>query len=103
MFPWNSAMASTEEIEELAATIGEVVYMEVAKWRLYLNDARLHTALAEEIAPLLEANKLDRDALVKCLQSFMVPLGSGKNLPIIDLVPDRVITQLWEILLEDDR
>lgn len=96
-------MATAEEIEELAATIGEVVYMEVAKWRLYLNDAHLHTALAEGIAPLLEANRLDRDELLKCLRSFTVTLGSGKSLPITDLIPDRVITQLWEILLEDDR
>jgi hypothetical protein len=96
-------MATAEEIEELAATIGEVVYMEVAKWRLYLNDAHLHTALAEGIAPLLEENRLDREELLECLQSFTVTLGSGKNVPITDLIPDRVITQLWEILLEDDR
>ncbi len=96
-------MATAEEIEELAATIGEVVYMEVAKWRLYLNDAHLHVALAEGIAPLLEENRLDREELLECLQSFTVTLGSGKNVPITDLIPDRVITQLWEILLEDDR
>ncbi len=96
-------MATAEEIEELAATIGEVVYMEVAKWRLYLNDAHLHVALAEGIAPLLEENRLDREELLECLRSFTVTLGSGKNVPITDLIPDRVITQLWEILLEDDR
>lgn len=93
-------MATSYEIEQLAATIGEIVYMEVAKWRLYLNDAHLHTPLAEAIAPLLEANQLDREGLDRCLQEIKVTLGSGKSLPLTDLVPDRVVNQLWDVLEE---
>ncbi|MGL6338716.1 MAG: DUF3181 family protein, partial [Waterburya sp.] len=36
-------MATTQEIEALAAQIGENVYIDIAKWHLYLNDAHLHT------------------------------------------------------------
>ncbi|MCA1903551.1 MAG: DUF3181 family protein [Cyanobacteria bacterium KgW148] len=93
-------MTTSYEIEQLAATIGEIAYIEVAKWRLYLNDAHLHTAVAEGIAPLLEANQLDRRGVFACLEGIPVTLGSGKTLPLTDLIPDRVITQLWEVLEE---
>ncbi|MFN3360904.1 MAG: DUF3181 family protein [Pseudanabaenaceae cyanobacterium] len=96
-------MTTSYEIEQLAATIGEVVYLEVAKWRLYANDAHLHTKLAEEIAPLIEEHKLERQQLVTVMANTPITLGSGKTVPLVDFVPDRVITQLWEILIEDDR
>ncbi|MCS6960616.1 MAG: DUF3181 family protein [Pseudanabaenaceae cyanobacterium SKYGB_i_bin29] len=96
-------MTTSEEIEQLAATIGEVVYLEVAKWRLYANDAHLHVKLAEEIAPLIEAHKLERERIAAIFASTPITLGSGKTVPLLDFVPERVITQLWEILIEDDR
>lgn len=44
--------ANTREIiEALAAEIGENVYMDIAKWHLYLSDAHLHTVLAEQLYP----------------------------------------------------
>ncbi|NET47260.1 MAG: DUF3181 family protein, partial [Merismopedia sp. SIO2A8] len=48
------AMANTTEaIEALAAEIGENIYIDVAKWHLYLRDAHLHTAIAEQIYPMV--------------------------------------------------
>jgi hypothetical protein len=38
-------MNTAEAIERFAAEIGEQVYIDVAKWHLYLKDAHLHTAL----------------------------------------------------------
>lgn len=92
-------MATTAEIEQLAATIGEEVYLEVAKWRLYLNDAHLHTSLAEQLVPLLESNALDRENLRGVLRSVTVPLGGGKLVvPLLDLIPDRLVDSLQEVL-----
>jgi len=56
-------MASTQDIEALAAKIGENVYIDVAKWHLYLNDAHLHTTVAEKVYPLLEDDSLSEDAV----------------------------------------
>ncbi|HAX78262.1 MAG TPA: thylakoid-associated protein, partial [Cyanobacteria bacterium UBA11372] len=42
---------TTESIEALAAEIGENVYMDIAKWHLYLREAHLHTLLAERMYP----------------------------------------------------
>ena len=46
-------MANNQQIEDLAAEIGDKVYIDVAKWHLYLKDAKLHTTLAEQVFPLL--------------------------------------------------
>ena len=46
-------MANNQQIEELAAEIGDKVYIDVAKWHLYLQDAKLHTLVAEQVYPLL--------------------------------------------------
>ena len=51
-------MANTQDIENLAAKIGETVYIDVAKWHLYLNDAKLHVVVAEKAYPLLEDDSL---------------------------------------------
>ncbi|MBC6424150.1 MAG: DUF3181 family protein [Hormoscilla sp. SP5CHS1] len=54
MANWNT----TEAIESLAAEIGDKVYIDIAKWHLYLNDAHLHAVLAEQFYPLLADNNL---------------------------------------------
>ena len=48
------SVLDTRNIEKLAAEIGENIYIDVAKWHLYLAEAHLHTQLAEQLYPLLE-------------------------------------------------
>lgn len=45
--------STTEVIEAIAAEIGEAVYIDVAKWHLYLSNAHLHTVVAEQVYPML--------------------------------------------------
>ncbi len=94
-------MASTAEIEALAAQIGDNVYIDVAKWHLYLSDAHLHTVVAEKVYPLLEANSLNEDAVTKILQEITVKLGGGnKELPLLDLLPMQSKVHLLDLLEE---
>ena len=94
-------MASTQEIETLAAQIGENVYIDVAKWHLYLNDANLHTVVAEKVYPLLEDDSLSEDAVTTILQSIPVKLGGGNTeLPLNDLLPMQCKVNLLDLLEE---
>jgi hypothetical protein len=94
-------MATTAEIEKLAAEIGENIYIDVAKWHLYLSDAHLHTPLAEQLYPILESNDFNEKALEDILQGISVQLGGGKvSLPLSDLIPNAVQADLVK-LLED--
>lgn len=94
-------MASTQEIETLAAQIGENVYIDVAKWHLYLNDAHLHTAVAEKVYPLLEDNSLSEDAVSAILQEITVKLGGGNTEITLDkLLPAQCKSNLLELLEE---
>ena len=92
-------MASTPEIEALAAQIGENIYIDVAKWHLYLSDAHLHTPLAEKVYPLLENNSLSEDAVMEILREISIELGGGKTrLPLIDLLPMKCQVELVDLL-----
>ncbi|MDJ0649106.1 MAG: DUF3181 family protein [Xenococcaceae cyanobacterium MO_188.B19] len=94
-------MASTQEIEALAAEIGENIYIDVAKWHLYLTEAHLHTTLAEKLYPLLEDNELGEDAVIAILQGIPVKLGGGKKtLPLLDLLPMQCQVNLLDLLEE---
>ena len=94
-------MASTQEIEALAAEIGENIYIDVAKWHLYLAEAHLHTTLAEKLYPLLEDNQLEEDKVVAILQGIPVKLGGGKKtLPLLDLLPMQCQVNLLDLLEE---
>lgn len=94
-------MASTLEIEKLAAQIGENVYIDVAKWHLYLNDAHLHTVVAEKVYPLLEDNSLSEDAVISILQNISVKLGGGNTeLALSKLIPSSCQKDLVELLEE---
>lgn len=94
-------MASTRDIEALAAKIGENVYIDVAKWHLYLNDAHLHTTVAEKVYPLLEDNSLSEDAVTEILQGISVKLGGGKTeLPLNQLLPMQCQMTLLDLLEE---
>jgi hypothetical protein len=94
-------MATTAEVEKLAAEIGENIYIDVAKWHLYLSDAHLHTPLAEQLYPLLESKDLNETALEQILRGISVPLGGGKvSLPLGDLIPHAVQVDLMKLLEE---
>ena len=94
-------MASTPDIEALAAQIGENVYIDVAKWHLYLNDAHLHTVVAEKVYPLLESDSLSEDAVTTILQDIPVKLGGGKTqLALNELLPMQCIINLLDLLEE---
>ena len=93
------AANTTEAIEKLATEIGEHVYIDVAKWHLYLRDAKLHTSLAEQIYPLLEDNRLSEAAVADILTGTSVSLGGGlKTLPLSELVPMAVQRDLLQRL-----
>ena len=94
-------MANTQDIENLAAKIGEVVYIDVAKWHLYLNDAKLHTVVAEKVYPLLEDNSLSEDAVSSILQSIPIKLGGGTTELALDkLLPMQCKVSLLDLLEE---
>jgi hypothetical protein len=94
------AQAKTAElIESLAAEIGENIYIDIAKWHLYLSDAHLHTALAEQLYPLLEARSLSEDQVLQVLQQMVVKVGGGRReLPLIDLLPMQCQVTLMDVL-----
>lgn len=88
-----------ETIEALAANIGEVVYIDVAKWHLYLNDAKLHTLVAQRLYPMIEEDRISETAINQILQDIPIPLGGGrKQLPLLDLVPNSCISDLVRTL-----
>ncbi|PSB06535.1 thylakoid-associated protein [Pleurocapsa sp. CCALA 161] len=94
-------MATTREIEALAAKIGENIYIDVAKWHLYLNDAHLHTTVAEKIYSLLEDNSLTEEAVAAVLEEIPVKLGGGKTeLPLSQLLPMQCQMNLIDLLEE---
>jgi hypothetical protein len=97
-------MSQSEAIESLAAEIGEAIYIDVAKWHLYLSNAHLHTVLAEALYPLLAANALTEAKVTQALQAISVKLGGGKReLPLADLVPMQGQVTLMDLLEEFQR
>ena len=95
---------TTQAIESLAAEIGENVYIDIAEWHLYLNDAHLHTVVAEQLYPMLENGDLDADRVAQVLQGIPVKLGGGKReVPLADLIPMQCQVQLMDVLEEFQR
>jgi hypothetical protein len=91
---------TTELLEALAAEIGENVYLDIAKWHLYLSDAKMHTVVAEQMYPLITASKtVEEDDVIKVLESIPVKVGGGRReLPLIDLLPLQCQVNLVDIL-----
>jgi len=88
-----------ETLETLAANIGEAVYIDVAKWHLYLNDAKLHTLVAQRLYPMVADNRIAEDDIAKTLQEIPIPLGGGrKQVPLLDLIPSTCMTDLVRVL-----
>ncbi|MEC4895862.1 MAG: DUF3181 family protein [Oscillatoria sp. PMC 1051.18] len=99
------ANPTTQEIEALAAEIGENVYIDVAKWHLYLSDAHLHTLVAERVYPLLtQDSAINEDAVLQILRDIPVKLGGGKKeLPLLELLPMQSQVNLIDLLEEYQR
>ncbi|MEH1798106.1 MAG: DUF3181 family protein [Nostoc sp.] len=90
---------TTELLEALAAEIGENVYIDIAKWHLYLSNAKLHTLVAEQLYPLITSNNVSEDQVIKVLESIPVKIGGGKReLPLIDLLPLQCQVTLVDIM-----
>ncbi|MFQ3618904.1 MAG: DUF3181 family protein [Cyanobacteriota bacterium] len=90
---------SSEAIEALAAELGEEVYIDVAKWHLYLRDAHLNTPLAEQLYPLLEKGVPTEDEVLGILRGIPVKLGGGKHeVSLLDLLPVQSQIQLMDIV-----
>ncbi|MEO0770266.1 MAG: DUF3181 family protein [Cyanobacteria bacterium J06649_4] len=99
-----SAANSTEMLENLAAEIGENIYIDIAKWHLYLGVAKLHTGLAEKLLPMVTDDNISEDAVTKVLQDIPIKLGGGrKTLPLADLLPMQCLVNLVDLLEEQQR
>ena len=97
--------ASTRQIETLAAELGGEVYIDVAKWHLYLADAKLHVLVAEKLMPLVEEGTIDEDSVTDVLKQIPVKLAGGRTeVSLFDLLPMQGIMNLLDVLekcLED--
>jgi hypothetical protein len=91
---------TAELLEALAAEIGENVYIDIAKWHLYLSDAKLHTVVAEKVYPLITVSKpVEEEEVIQLLESITVKIGGGKReLSLIDLLPLQCQVNLVDIL-----
>lgn len=95
---------SAETLEALAAEIGENIYIDIAKWHLYLGAAKLHTPLAEKLLPMVTENSISEDAVTSVLQAIPIKLGGGrKTLPLTDLLPMQCLVNLVDLLEEFQR
>ena len=95
---------TSQAIEALAAEIGNNVYMDIAKWHLYLREAHLHTVLAERIYPLLTSNSLSEDKVTQILRDIPVKLGGGhREVPLADMLPIQSQVNLMDTLEEFQR
>lgn len=91
---------SNQEMEQLAAAIGSEVYMDVARWHLYLREAKLHTELAEKLAPMVVGKEtLDEERVTKLLAGIPIKLGGGRSqVSLLDLLPMQSILNLMDVL-----
>ncbi|SKB12068.1 conserved hypothetical protein [Planktothrix sp. PCC 11201] len=93
------SVLDTKTLEKLAAEIGENIYIDIAKWHLYLSDAHLHTQLAEQLYPLLEQGDFTESEVQQVLQKVYVNLGGGKQTTsLVNLIPNAGIQDLVRIL-----
>ncbi len=92
-----STSINSSQINELAASIADRLFIQVGNWNLYLGDA----GLAKDVALECQAN-LEQGANVaaeKGLEAIQVKLGGGKtSLPLSRLIPSNQIFDLEEIL-----
>ncbi|WP_338441870.1 DUF3181 family protein [Synechococcus elongatus IITB4] len=92
---------STELLEQLAAEIGDQIYLDIAQWHLYLDDAKLSRRLAELLITPLEQGQIDEHSVTTILNQFPVKVGGGRRqMALLDLIPMSCVTALIEILEE---
>ena len=95
---------TTQAIEALAAEIGENIFIDVAKWHLYLRDAHLHTPLAQQLYPIVSGGRIEEDQVLEILKNIPVKLGGGKiEVPLSDLLPMQCQVNLMDLLEEYQR
>lgn len=95
---------SAEAVEALAAEIGENIYMDIAKWHLYLGDAKLHTVLADRFYPMLTEGSVAEDDVLKVLQDIPIKLGGGrKTVSLAEMLPMQCQVNLLDLLEEYQR
>jgi hypothetical protein len=99
-----SDASTTRAIEALAAAIGDKVYIDVAKWHLYLGDAKLHTPLAEKLYPLVTSDAVTESAVAEMLAGTAVAIGGGaKTVPLADLIPTGSKADLLDAIADYQR
>lgn len=97
-------LSASEAIGSLAANIGENIYMDVAKWHLYLSDAHLDTVLAEKLYPLISEKSIQEEQVLEVLRGIPVKLGGGKReVPLIELLPMQCQVSLIDLVEEFQR
>ena len=85
------------QINELAVTIADRLFIKVGNWNLYLGDAGLAKDLAIECQANLEQGA--NVAAKKGLEAIQVKLGGGTtSLPLSRLIPSNQLFDLEEIL-----
>ena len=94
---------TSEAIETLAAEIGDNVYIDIAKWHLFLREAHLHTVIAERVYPILLDNSLDETKVLQILADISVKIGGRRDIPLADLIPTASQVNLMDILEEYQR
>ncbi len=95
---------TTELLEALSSEIGENIYMDIAKWHLYLANAKLHTVLAEQLYPLITTKNVNEVEVTQILASIPVKIGGGrKEINLIDLLPLQCQVTLLDILEKFER
>ncbi|MEA5420656.1 DUF3181 family protein [Spirulina sp. CCNP1310] len=91
----------TAEIEALASVIGGAAYIDIAKWHLYLNDAKLHATVAQQLYPLLLKGPVKEEQVTDILAKIPVKIGGGqREIPLLDLLPVHCQVDLMDALEE---
>lgn len=91
----------TADIEALASVIGGAAYIDIAKWHLYLNDAKLHHTVAQQLYPLLMAGPVREEQVTGILAQIPVKIGGGqREIPLLDLLPVQCQVDLMDALEE---
>ena len=73
----------------------------MANWHLYLADAKLDVPLAEAFFPDLEDRSIDEAKVESVLRQMAISLGGDRTtVPLRDLIPRAVQTDLLELLVD---
>ena len=92
-----STPIDSSQINELAISIADRLFIQVEKWNLYLGDAGLAKGLAIECQANFEQGA--NVAAKKGLEAIQVKLGGGTTcLPLSRLIPSNQLFDLEEIL-----